>query len=264
MRYDGGVWTHIAMRHKGNSSLASGWRTGVLKLSFRFEMESFEKKTNKEAADYSDVMAAISARREAMQAWRSGLDAVFNVQSFLDVVAFSRAVSHWDGCGVMAPEPTRHPQRLAARLWPRLTKLPAASTPIACLNAALVLLSDTSSRPRGERSHLRHARVAGRIAHALEEYGARPLRFSRAPRVHWRTRQASAEAALKERKISARPLCDEPNEKPAETAEYSERVGPNIREPDPLRRPSGPQIEGPAIAVVDSWGSSTQRWGICQ
>jgi hypothetical protein len=213
MRYDGGVWTHVAMRHKGNSSLASGWRTGVLKLGFRlnfdayetehpevndqrfygfgemtfssayrdpslirdklaeqvlrgldiptarcafyqvyvdagegpvywglytmiedpsdqmieaqfedksgnlykpdgpaanwtrFEMESFEKKSNKEAADYSDVMAAISALhapRSDAQAWRSGLDAVFNVQSFLDVVAFSRAVGHWDGYGVMA------------------------------------------------------------------------------------------------------------------------------------------------------------------
>jgi hypothetical protein len=213
VRYDGGVWKHVAMRHKGNSSLASGWRTGVLKLGFRlnfdayelehpevtdqrffgfgemtfssgfrdpslirdklaeqvlrgldipaarcafyqvfvdagegpvywglytmiedpsdqmieaqfadksgnlykpdgpaanwtrFDMESFEKKSNKAAADYSDVMAAISALnapRSDAQAWRSGLDAVFNVQSFLDVVAFSRTVGHWDGYGVMA------------------------------------------------------------------------------------------------------------------------------------------------------------------
>lgn len=213
VRYDGGAWNHVAMRHKGNSSLASAWRTGVLKLGFRlnfdayeaehpevedqrfygfgemtfssgfrdpslirdkmaeqvlrgleiptarcafyqvyvdagegpvywgvytmiedpsdqmieaqfadksgnlykpdgtgatwasFDMESFEKKSNKEAADYSDVMAAINALhapRSDAQVWRAGLDAVFNVQSFLDVVAFSRAVGHWDGYGVMA------------------------------------------------------------------------------------------------------------------------------------------------------------------
>ena len=213
VRYDGGVWNHVAMRHKGNSSLASGWRTGVMKLGFRlnfdayemehpevddqrfygfgemtfssgfrdpslirdklaeqvlrgleiptarcafyqvfvdagegpvywglytmiedpsdqmleaqfddksgnlykpdgpaanwtrFEIESFEKKSNKEAADYSDIMAAISALhapRDDAQVWRAGLDAVFNVQSFWNVVAFSRAVGHWDGYGVMA------------------------------------------------------------------------------------------------------------------------------------------------------------------
>lgn len=213
VRYDGGVWRHVAMRHKGNSSLASAWRTGVLKLGFRlnfdgyemehpevadqrfygfsemtfssgfrdpslvrdklaeqvlrglelptarcafyqvfvdagegpvywglytmiedpsdqmieaqfedksgnlykpdgpaanwtrFEMESFEKKSNKEAADYSDIMAAISALhapRSDAAAWRTGLEAVFNVQGFLDVVAFSRATGHWDGYGVMA------------------------------------------------------------------------------------------------------------------------------------------------------------------
>ena len=213
VRYDGGVWNHVAMRHKGNSSLASAWRTGVMKIGFRlnfdgyemehpevtdqrfhgfgemtfssgfrdpslirdklaeqvlrgleiptarcafyqvfvdagegpvywglytmiedpsdqmieaqfkdksgnlykpdgpaanwtrFEMDSFEKKSNKEAADYSDVMAAITALnapRSDAQVWRAGLDAVFNVQSFWNVVAFSRAVGHWDGYGVMS------------------------------------------------------------------------------------------------------------------------------------------------------------------
>jgi spore coat protein H len=213
VRYDGGVWNHVAMRHKGNSSLASAWRTGVMKIGFRlnfdryemehpevtdqrfygfgemtfssgfrdpslirdklaeqvmrgleiptarcafyqvfvdagegpvywglytmiedpsdqmieaqfkdksgnlykpdgpaanwtrFEMDSFEKKSNKEAADYSDIMAAITALnapRSDAQVWRAGLDAVFNVQSFWNVVALSRAIGHWDGYGVMS------------------------------------------------------------------------------------------------------------------------------------------------------------------
>ena len=43
----------------------------------------------------------------------------------------------------MAAESTkRRSQRLAARLWPRLTNLPATSARVDCLDAALVLLSD--------------------------------------------------------------------------------------------------------------------------
>lgn len=42
MRYDGGVWTHVGMRLKGNSSLASAYRTGVLKLGFRLDFDRYE------------------------------------------------------------------------------------------------------------------------------------------------------------------------------------------------------------------------------
>jgi spore coat protein H len=70
-----------------------------------FDMAGFEKKSNEEAADFSDVMAAVAAlnaSRTDAAAWRAGLDKVFNVKSFLDVVAFSRAIGHWDGYGIMA------------------------------------------------------------------------------------------------------------------------------------------------------------------
>jgi len=33
VRYDGGVWTHVGMRYKGNSSLATAFRTGILKIA---------------------------------------------------------------------------------------------------------------------------------------------------------------------------------------------------------------------------------------
>jgi hypothetical protein len=74
------------------------WRTP-------FTMEAFEKKSNEEPPDYSDVMAAISALhmpRGDAAAWRTGLEARLNVKSFLDILAFSRATGHWDGYGVMA------------------------------------------------------------------------------------------------------------------------------------------------------------------
>lgn len=209
VRYEGGIWNHVGMRYKGNSSLASAWRQGIKKIGFRldfdryedehpeildqrfygfgkmtfssayrdpslirdklagevleglgltaarcafyqvyvnaeywglytmiedpadqlleaqfadksgnlykpdgegatwtrFDMESFSKKSNEMEADYSDVMAAIAALhapRDDAEAWRSGLDAVFDTQSFLDVLAFSRATGHWDSYGVMA------------------------------------------------------------------------------------------------------------------------------------------------------------------
>ncbi len=213
IRYGDGVWTQVGMRLKGNSSLVSAWRSGVMKLGFRldfdryedqhpetldqrffgfgkmtfssgfrdaslirdklasevlagvglvsarcafyriyvdtgagpeywglytmiedpadqlveaqfedksgnlykpegagadfrmFDMAGFEKKSNEEAADYSDVMAAITALhapRTDAQGWRDGLEAVFDVESFLGTLAFSRAIGHWDGYGVMA------------------------------------------------------------------------------------------------------------------------------------------------------------------
>jgi hypothetical protein len=212
VRYDGGVWTQVGMRFKGNSSLASAYRMGAEKFGFRldfdryetefpetldqrfygfakmtfsagyddpslirdalaseilvslglvaarcafyriyvdvgagpvywglytmiedpsdqmieaqfedksgnlykpdgpgadwtaFQTEGFEKKSNEDKADYSDVMGALDALhapRTDAQAWRSGLEAKLNVQSFLDVLAFSRAIGHWDSYGVM-------------------------------------------------------------------------------------------------------------------------------------------------------------------
>ena len=70
-----------------------------------FDAESFPKKTNQEAADFRDVQAltdAINAPREDAAAWREGLEARFDVDNFLKVLAFSRAIGHWDGYGVMA------------------------------------------------------------------------------------------------------------------------------------------------------------------
>jgi hypothetical protein len=70
-----------------------------------FDMASFEKKSNEDAADYGDVMAvfsALHAPRMDAQGWRTGLEAVFDVETFIDVLAVSRAIGHWDGYGAMA------------------------------------------------------------------------------------------------------------------------------------------------------------------
>gem|GEM_PF-198799 len=36
------VWNHVGVRFKGNSSLSSTWKSGILKLPFRFDFDQFE------------------------------------------------------------------------------------------------------------------------------------------------------------------------------------------------------------------------------
>ncbi len=42
MRYQGGVWTHVGVRFKGNSTLSMAWQSGNEKLPFRVHMDAFE------------------------------------------------------------------------------------------------------------------------------------------------------------------------------------------------------------------------------
>lgn len=69
-----------------------------------FVQEDFEKKTNETQGDYGDVMAAIealNAPRDDQAAWRARLESVFDVPTFLQVLAVSRAIGHWDSYGIM-------------------------------------------------------------------------------------------------------------------------------------------------------------------
>ena len=71
----------------------------------RFDPRGFEKKSNEKAADYGDVMAAIAALhapRTDAAAWRRGLEATFDVESFLHNLAITRAIDHWDTYGQMS------------------------------------------------------------------------------------------------------------------------------------------------------------------
>jgi hypothetical protein len=69
-----------------------------------FEEESFDKKTNEDEADWSDIIAAVDALNEnttnASQ-WRSNLEEVFNVEAFLRCLAVNQVIVNWDSYGVM-------------------------------------------------------------------------------------------------------------------------------------------------------------------
>jgi len=69
-----------------------------------FDQASFEKKSNQEEADWSDLEAvfeALHASREDAAAWRAGLEDVFDVDGFLRWLAINRLTGNWDSYGQM-------------------------------------------------------------------------------------------------------------------------------------------------------------------
>ncbi|MBT3221101.1 MAG: CotH kinase family protein [Proteobacteria bacterium] len=67
-----------------------------------FDEEQFEKKTNEDEADFSDVEAAIEALHASNadpEAWRQGLDEVFDVDTFLRWLATNTVIENWDSYG---------------------------------------------------------------------------------------------------------------------------------------------------------------------
>ncbi len=69
-----------------------------------FDEASFEKKSNEEEADWSDLEAvfdALHASRADGAAWRAGLESVFDVDGFLRWLAINRLIGNWDSYGEM-------------------------------------------------------------------------------------------------------------------------------------------------------------------
>ena len=71
-----------------------------------FSEASFDKETNDDEADYSDILALYDAlhadtRTTDPEAWREGLEAVFDVDEFLRYLATNTLVQNWDTYGVM-------------------------------------------------------------------------------------------------------------------------------------------------------------------
>lgn len=64
----------------------------------------FDKKTNANSSDWSDVIGAYNAlhasRANAPQ-WRSAFEATFNVEQFLKCLAINQSMTNWDSYGMM-------------------------------------------------------------------------------------------------------------------------------------------------------------------
>lgn len=72
-----------------------------------FSEGDFEKKTNEDDEDWSDIEALFSAlhadsRTSNPESWRAGLEAVFNVDGFLRYLAVNEIIQNWDTYGLMA------------------------------------------------------------------------------------------------------------------------------------------------------------------
>jgi hypothetical protein len=71
-----------------------------------FSKVSFDKETNQDEADYSDILALHQAlhtetRTSDPQTWRSDLEAVFDVSGFLQYLAVNTVIQNWDTYGIM-------------------------------------------------------------------------------------------------------------------------------------------------------------------
>ncbi|MFK8017885.1 MAG: CotH kinase family protein [Gammaproteobacteria bacterium] len=71
-----------------------------------FDEEYFEKKTNEDEEDWSDVQALFAALHNDTAStdpatWRTNLEAVFNVDGFLKYLAVNQVIQNWDTYGKM-------------------------------------------------------------------------------------------------------------------------------------------------------------------
>lgn len=72
--------------------------------SVPFDAQSFVKKTNEKAADFSDVQSAVlalHAPRDDAPMWRAALEARFDVDLFLQWLAVNTVIENWDAYGGM-------------------------------------------------------------------------------------------------------------------------------------------------------------------
>lgn len=71
-----------------------------------FNEDGFEKKTNEDEADWSDIKSLFTAlhastRTTDAATWRAGLEEVLDVDTFLNYLAVNTVVQNWDTYGVM-------------------------------------------------------------------------------------------------------------------------------------------------------------------
>lgn len=81
--------------------------TGATFAEGSFNEESFDKETNQDEDDYSDVLALYAALHDDTRltdpaAWRRSLEAVFNVDGFVRWLAVNTVVQNWDTYGAMS------------------------------------------------------------------------------------------------------------------------------------------------------------------
>ena len=91
----------------GNIYEGDGRAASLAEGTFAEIKNSFQKENNKEEADYGDIEALYHVlhsdqRTGDPEAWRAGLESIFDVDTFLEWLAISSAIQHWDRYGAMS------------------------------------------------------------------------------------------------------------------------------------------------------------------
>ena len=91
----------------GNIYEADGAGVSLAEGTFDQIADSFEKENNEDEADWSDIEALYTAlhaetRTTDPEQWRADLEAVFDVDTFLNWLAVGAVVMNWDTYGAMA------------------------------------------------------------------------------------------------------------------------------------------------------------------
>ncbi|MCB0210778.1 MAG: CotH kinase family protein [Anaerolineae bacterium] len=92
---------------KGNIYEGDGGGASLAEGTFDQIETSFQKENNEDEADWSDIENLYNVlhspqRTTDPEAWRSDLEAVFDVNSFLKWLALSATIQHWDTYGGMS------------------------------------------------------------------------------------------------------------------------------------------------------------------
>ena len=92
---------------RGNIYEADGAGVSLAEGTFDQIADSFEKENNEDEADWSDIEALYAAlhadtRTTDPEQWRADLEAVFDVDTFLNWLAVGAVVMNWDTYGAMA------------------------------------------------------------------------------------------------------------------------------------------------------------------
>lgn len=91
--------------NSGNTYKPTG-SVSLAKGTFGQIQDSYVKKNNIEKADWSDIKALYNVlhseeRGANPEAWRASLESIFNVNVFLEWLAISAIIQHWDAYGAM-------------------------------------------------------------------------------------------------------------------------------------------------------------------
>jgi spore coat protein H len=91
----------------GNIYEGDGPGVSLAEGTFNLIEESFQKENNEQDADWSDIEALYNVLHSAErtsdpEAWRESLESIFDVGVFLEWLAISAIIQHWDTYGLMA------------------------------------------------------------------------------------------------------------------------------------------------------------------